>query len=333
MSSVSSNEENEHKEDVLEPELMICDAHHHLMNHPAYMYSLNDFQRDLATGHHVTSTVFVEASCHYRNSGPEHFRPVGETEFARGVQEQTQNAGTQVAQAIVAFADLTLADRVAAVLDAHLEASAGTLKGIRQNATRDACPELHSGYDLPGPELYERSDFRAGAAELARRNLTLDTWQYFHQLPALISLAGACPDLRMVVDHVGGIVGVGPYASGRDEIMNAWRGYMTELAGLPNVWVKLGGLGMHGNGLISQDRTAPPSSAELAAAWSPYLEFCIEAFGADRCMFESNFPIDLQSCSYRTLWNAFKRVADGASVDEKTLLFHDTAARFYGIEA
>jgi predicted TIM-barrel fold metal-dependent hydrolase len=203
------------------------------------------------------------------------------------------------------------------------------LRGVRQNATRDASSLLHSGYHEPGPELYERADFRAGAAELAKRGLSFDGWQFYHQLPALAALARAVPDMRIIVDHCGGIVGVGPYAGRRDEIFAVWRRNVEELARLPNVWIKLGGLGM---GISGFEALGPkPGSVAIAAAFQPYMEVCIEAFGPARSMFESNFPVDRHLSSYRTLWNALKRVAAGASNDEKTLLFHDSASRCYNL--
>jgi predicted TIM-barrel fold metal-dependent hydrolase len=299
------------------------------MNHPGYEYSLADFQQDLGDGHRVTSSVLVEAGAFFRSTGPEHLRPVGEVEFARDLQRQTKGMPTAVAKGIVAYADLTRGDQVGELLDAHLEASGGTLRGVRQNGTRDDSPLLHSGYHEPGPELYERADFRAGAAELAKRGLAFDGWQFYHQLPALAALARAIPDLRIVVDHCGGIVGVGPYAGRRDEIFAVWRRNIEELARLPNVWVKLGGLGM---GISGFEALGPrPGSAAIAAAFKPYMELCIEAFGPARSMFESNFPVDRHLSSYRTLWNALKRVAAGASADEKALLFHGSANRCYNL--
>jgi predicted TIM-barrel fold metal-dependent hydrolase len=316
-------------EEVLEPDLRICDPHHHLMDYPGWEYGLAEFQRDLASGHRVTSTVFVESGCFYRSSGPKHLRSVGEIEFARRALLETRGRDTEVARAIVGFADLTQGASLGELLDAQLEAAGGALKGVRPGASRDPTGTLHARYLESGPELYERADFRAGVAELVRRDLSLDTWQYFYQLPALIALAQNFPDLRIVVDHVGGIVGVGPYANKREEMLASWRASIAELARLPNVWVKLGGLGMDNCGFDFHTRHAPAGSEEIAAAWAPYMLTCIEAFEPERCMFESNFPVDRPSCSYRTLWNALKRVAQGASAHEKALLFHDTAARFY----
>jgi predicted TIM-barrel fold metal-dependent hydrolase len=329
MSSVSESAAQGVVEDVIEPALEICDPHHHIMNHPGYEYSLADFQQDLSDGHRVTSSVLVEAGAFFRTTGPDHLRPVGEVEFARDLQRQTEGKPTAVAKAIVAYADLTRGDQLAELLDAHLAASGGTLRGVRQNATRDASPLLHSGYHEPGPELYERADFRAGAAELAKRGLSFDAWQFYHQLPAVAALARAVPDLRIVIDHCGGIVGVGPYAGRRDEIFAAWRRDIEELARLPNVWIKLGGLGMGISGFEALG--ARPGSAAIASAFKPYMELCIEAFGPARAMFESNFPVDRHLSSYRTLWNALKRVAAGASQDEKALLFHGSASRCYNL--
>lgn len=317
-------------EEVIEPDLEICDPHHHIMDHAAWSYSLADLQRDLGDGHRVTSTVFVEAGSFYRKDGPDHLRPAGEIEMARAAQQKTRGSGCQVAAAMVAHADLTAGGELIALLDLYAEAGGGSVRGVRQSATRDASRELHSSYHGAGPELYERDDFRAGIGELIKRNLSLDTWQYYHQLPALIDLARAFPELRILVDHVGGIVGLGPYAGRQDEIFSIWRGHVRALAELPNTWVKLGGLGMATSGF---DYGGPaPGSETVAAIWKPYIEVCVEAFGASRSMFESNFPIDGQSCSYRTLWNALKRLAEGASKEEKAQLFRDTARRFYRID-
>jgi predicted TIM-barrel fold metal-dependent hydrolase len=316
-------------EEVIEPDLEICDPHHHLMDHPAWTYSLSDLQRDLGGGHRVTSTVFVEAGAHYREDGPEHLRPVGEIAMARDAQAQTRDAACRVGEAMVAHADMTSGAELIELLDAYAEASGDTVRGVRQSATRDASPELHSSYHDTGPELYERADFRAGIGELVTRGLSLDTWQYYHQLPALIDLARAFPDLRILVDHVGGVAGLGPYAGRHDEIFPVWRGHIRALAELPNVWMKLGGLGMSTSGFDYGG--AAPNSATVAAVWRPYIATCLEAFGPERSMFESNFPIDRHACSYRTLWNALKRLAAGASAEEKALLFRDTARRFYGM--
>lgn len=277
--------------------------------------------------------MLVEAWAFYRPSGPEHLRSAGETENARQIQLKTLDGPTQVARGIVAHVDLTQGRYVDEALDEHLEVSGGTLKGIRHLAARDASASIRSVYLHDGPELYDRPEFRDGLAALTRRGLSLDTYQFFHQLPALYSLARCFPDARIVIDHVGGILGVGPYQGAGDTVFDIWRRNMGELAACDNVWVKLGGLGMPGSGIGIPSTGAPDASAALAAGWRPYLETCIALFGTARCMFESNFPVDRATCSYSVLWNALKRIAAGASDDEKARLFHGSATEFYMLES
>jgi L-fuconolactonase len=315
-------------EAILEPDLEICDPHHHLMDHAGWRYTAEDYLRDTTDGHRVTSTVFVEASLAYRETGSEHLRSVGEIEFVRQVQQETRDAATWIGRGIVGYVDLAEGARTAEALDAQIEASGGTLKGIRHDGSWDEIGVLHTRYAKSGPDLYARAEFKAGVDALTSRGLSVDTWQYFYQLPALASLARVCPDARIMIDHVGGVVGIGPYRE-RNEIFRTWRRHIRALAQYPNLSIKLGGLGMEISGFDFPDRRVPASSKEIAQAWRPYIETCIEAFGAERCMFESNFPIDRPSCSYRTLWNAFKRIAAKATPAEKALLFRDTAVTFY----
>jgi predicted TIM-barrel fold metal-dependent hydrolase len=246
-----------------------------------------------------------------------------------GIRREHPHAGQRIATAIVGYADLTRPREAAELLDAEIEAAGGAFRGVRQGATWDDHGFLHTRTRTFGPDLYGRADFREGLLELAGRGLSFDAWQFYYQLPALTELAHAVPQAGIVVNHTGGVVGVGPYAGRRDEIFAAWRDNVRALAECPNVSMKLGGLGMKNAGFDFPDRATPASSEALAQAWRPYIETCIEAFGAERCMFESNFPIDQTSCSYRTLWNAFKRIAGQASATEKAWLFHDAASRFY----
>jgi L-fuconolactonase len=149
----------------------------------------------------------------------------------------------------------------------------------------------------------------------------------------LSDLLRANPDQKVVLNHLGGPLGVGPYEAHRAEVFAQWATSITELAKNPNLFVKLGGLAMNVNGFGYHHQALPPGSGEMATAWRPYMETAIDAFGAARCMFESNFPVDKGMCAYPVLWNAFKRIAAGCSDDEKADLFHRTAARFYGLAA
>jgi L-fuconolactonase len=322
-------------EDVLEPELPICDPHHHLWDHPAHRYLLDELLADTGSGHRVAATVFVECMSMHRASGPAALRPVGETEFVNGVAAMSASGrygATRVAAGIVGFADLTLGDRVGAVLDAHLAASA-RFRGIRHAAGWDASDEVRDSHTNPPRGLLGDARFRRGFAELAKRGLTFDAWLYHPQLPELTELAKAFPDTTIVLDHFGGPLGIGPYQGRRAEIFQSWKTALRALAGCPNVVAKLGGLVMALNGFGFHKRERPPGSAELAEATRDWHLHAIDCFGVDRCMFESNFPVDKVSCSYRVLWNSFKRIAAPFSAAEKAALFHDTAARVYRVPA
>ena len=323
-------------EEILEPELPICDPHHHLWDFPTNRYLLPQLLADLQSGHNVQSTVFVECTSFYRASGPEELRVVGETEFVNGVAAMAASGryGPVLAcEGIVSRADLTLGAAAGPVLDAHTRAGNGRFRGIRHAAGWDASDKVRNSHTNPPQNLYAQPNFRLGLKELAKRNLTFEAWQYHPQLPGLIALARAVPEARIVLNHVGGPLGIGPYAGRRDDIFANWSRDIKELASCPNVFVKLGGLGMTICGFEFGKRDMLPGSQELADAWRPYLETCIAAFGPDRGMLESNFPVDGASCSYQALWNAFKRVTRGASAQEKEWLFRKTARTFYRLDA
>lgn len=322
-------------EEILEPDLPICDPHHHLWDYPGSRYLLDELLADLGSGHKVESTVFVECGSFYRAEGPEALRPVGETEFVNGVAAMCASdryGPVRACAGIVGFADLTLGSEVEEVLAAHVVAGGGRFRGVRHAAGWDDSAAVHNSHTNPPEMMYGRADFRAGFARLANFGMSFEAWQFHPQLPELLDLARAFPEQPIVLDHVGGFLGIGPYAGRRDEIFPSWAANIRDLADCPNVVVKLGGLGMSMCGFGYQKREVPPSSAELAKAWAPYVETCIEAFGPERSMFESNFPMDKVSCSYATLWNAFKRLASGASAAEKAQLFRDTARRVYRLD-
>jgi predicted TIM-barrel fold metal-dependent hydrolase len=318
-------------EAVLEPALPICDPHHHLWDHPGRRYLLDELLADTGSGHAVHSTVFVECMSMYRASGLPALRPVGETEFVNGVAAMSASGrygATRVAAGIVGFADLTLGEAVGDVLDAHRAASP-RFRGIRHAAGWDASEAIRNSHTNPPPGLLADAGFRRGFAELARRELTFDAWLYHPQLPELTDLARAFPDTTIVLDHLGGPLGIGPYQGRRAEILAWWQDAIRTLAACRNVVVKLGGLVMPINGFGFHKRAEPPSSQELSAATGDWYRHAIDCFGVDRCMFESNFPVDKVSTSYRTLWNSFKRIAADGSAADKAALFHDTAARVY----
>jgi len=317
-------------EAALDPELPICDPHHHLWIYPDNRYLLAEFLADAAGGHRIERTVHVECAMFYREGGAEELRPVGETERVHQLTEATQATATRVAAGIVGLADLRLGAAVRPVLEAHRAASP-RFRGVRFGTARDDAGQLHPSHTRPAPQLMQQPDFRAGLRCVAEAGLVFDAWMYFGQLPELHDMARALPELCIVLDHAGGPVGIGAYAGRRQEVFDAWHAHMRSLAELPNVMVKLGGLTMTMAGFGWHKLPGPPSSTTLAEAMRPYFLSCIELFGVQRCMFESNFPMDRVSCSYTVLWNAFKRVTEGFSDDERRALFHDNAVRAYAL--
>jgi L-fuconolactonase len=320
-------------EPVLDPDLPIVDPHHHLWQRGDHRYLLDELLADLNTGHNVVATVFLECHSMYRADGPPEMRPVGETEFVAGIAAMSASGNyppqTQVAAGIVGAADLTLGDRVEPVLLAQLRAGGGRFRGIRHSAGYDADPVIgNSGADMR-PHLYARPDFRAGLARLSALGLSFDAWLYHPQLADVIDLARAFPATPFIMGHVGGFLGYGPYSGRREEEFAAWKRSMAELAACPNVVVKLGGMVNRGAAFDFHTAPHPPTSELIATAWRPFVETCIDLFGARRCMFESNFPVDKMAIGYAALWNAFKRIAAGASSDEKRALFAGTASRAY----
>ena len=323
-------------ETALDPDLPIVDPHHHLWDRPRFPYTVADLSDDIGArdqgGHNVVATVFVECRAMYRANGDKAMRVVGETEFVVGqaaMAESGYYGAAHACAAIVGHIDLTIGDAAGAVADAHLAAGGGRFRGIRHASAHDASPDIRTTSTLPPAGLLADSAFRKGFAHLGKRDLSFDAWLYHPQIGELAALASAFPDTTIILDHCGGPLGVGPYS--REGIFEGWRASIRDIARRPNVVVKLGGLSMAVNGYDFHEHDDPPTSQTLASAWKPWFETCIEAFGAERCMFESNFPVDKGSCSYNVLWNAFKRVAAGASAGERAALFHDTAARVYRI--
>jgi L-fuconolactonase len=324
------------QEEILEPDLPIVDPHHHLVDRAnTGRYLLPELLADTGSGHNITATVYLEWLSMYRADGPVPLRPVGEVEFANGVAAVAASGTygkTQVCAGIVAYADLMLGAQVEEVLEAMILAGGGRFRGIRY-ITASHPDEAARGSSVNRPAgLLMNAKVREGFARLHPLGLSFDAWMYFTQLGELVDLARAFPETPIVLDHVGGPIGIGPYAGKRDEVFAAWKRSIGELARCPNVHVKLGGLGMRLFGFDVHTGALPPSSEQLATLWRPYIETCIEAFGAERAMFESNFPVDKGSGSYHAFWNAFKRIAAGCSAAEKTALFSGTASRFYRLD-
>ncbi len=340
-------------EPVLEPDLPIVDPHHHLWDRGPLLdqipmsgwgkvaresprYLLDELLADLKGGHNVRATVYMECGSFYRADGPPELRSVGETEFANGVAAMSASGvygDVRVCEGIIANADLTRAEAVPSILEAHAAAGGGRFRGIRQIASYDPDPDVLGVVNVPAPGLYTSDPFVAGFEWIERLRLSFDAWVVEPQLPDIVILARRFPGTSIVLNHVGTPLGVASYQGRRDERFSIWRENIRRLAELPNVTVKLGGLGMdfcHFPSFLSEPRA---SSEQLALEWRPYLETCIEAFGAARCMFESNFPADRGAGSYRVIWNAFKRIAAGASDDEKAALFRETATGVYRLSS
>ena len=316
-------------EDAIEPDLPVCDPHHHLWDRPDYRYVLEDWIQDAGSGHNIVQTVFLECSAMYRKDGPREMQPVGETEFVQEIADRSASGRygmTGVAAGIVGFADLTLGAAVAPVLEAHIAASPNRFRGIRHASAWNSSLGRPSHKNPPEGLLLD-STFREGFACLQNTGLSFDAWFFHTQVADLVDLAGAFPDVSIIMDHIGGPLGTGPYE--REGVFQEWKRGIVQVAGCPNVVVKLGGLGMPLCGFDWHERATPPGSVELADAMGPYTRWCIEQFGVDRCMFESNFPVDKVSYSYTVLWNAFKRITEDLSPEDRAALFHDTAVRVY----
>jgi L-fuconolactonase len=324
------------QEPTLEPEIPICDPHHHFWDLrperiPYQRYLLHELVADVQCGHNVRSTVFIETRAMYRPDGPVELRPVGEVEFVQGLAAASASGlygPCRAAAAIVGHADLKLGDRVKPVLEALQAASPNRFRGIRHTVTWDPHPEI-GNREQEG--VLATDAFRAGARVLARMGLSLDTGLSFPQLPELAAFAKAVPDLTIVLNHLGGLNRSGPYGNRDDEVLPTWRRGIAAVAECPNVRLKLGGIGMPRLGFDWHTRSKPIGSEELAASMAPFMTYCIEQFGPERCMFESNFPPDKVSFSHHILFNAFKRFSKGYSAAERAALFHDTAARAYRI--
>jgi len=320
------------EEDVLEPDLPIVDPHHHLWLRSDYTYLMPELAADLASGHNVISTVFAECHSMYRQDGSETERSLGETEFVTGQAAMSDSGGfgpTRACATMFGNVDMTLRAAVEPLLEKHIAASGGRFRGVRLSTGWDADERIRN----VAPDAGLLIDSRVGEAAtvLARKNLALDCWLYHSQLDEVAQIADAHPDLTIILNHVGSPILGGPYRGKTDEVFEDWRTRIQRVAERQNVTVKLGALPIRMPG-FEGDRSLPPGSEEVAEAWRPWIETCIDAFGASRAMFESNFPVQKRWCSYQVCWNAFKRLAKSASPEEKLDLFAGTASRAYRID-
>ncbi|MDF1720085.1 MAG: amidohydrolase family protein [Minwuia sp.] len=328
-------------EEIIEPDRPIIDPHHHLWDRPAVRalpgnrYLLDELLADTSSGHNIVATVFIECGVMYRAAGPEALRPVGETEFVNGVAAMSASGNygpIRACAGIVSLADLNLGKAVDEVLEAHQKAAPARFRGIRHAAGFDPDDNVRNSHTNPFPGMLSDPTFREGFACLAPRGLTFEAWAYHHQVPEVTALARAFPQTTIIADHFIGPVGIGPYEGKREEIFEVWKKDFAELAACPNVVAKLGGINMSINGFGWHQRAMPPTAQELVAATGDWYAHAIDCFGPDRCMFESNFPVDKLSVSYPVLWNAFKLIAAAYSETERQSLFHDTAKRTYRLD-
>jgi predicted TIM-barrel fold metal-dependent hydrolase len=318
------------REEIIEPELPIVDPHHHLWSRAGSVYLLPELIADLSSGHNIRATVFEECGSMYRADGPEELRSLGETEFVTGVAAMSASGGFGPARACAAMVgnvNLLLGSRVEPIFEAHRVASGGRFHAIRFSTAWDADERVHK--TVPRPRMLADPDFHEGFQYLARFGLAFDAWVYHPQLGEVAALAAVFPDTPIVLNHFGSPILGGPNTGRAAEVFDEWRAGMTALARHDNVHVKLGALPVRRPGTARGTGAPPLSSEEIAAAWRPFFEVCVEQFGARRCMFESNFPVQKRWCSYAVFWNACKRLAAGASPDEKSALFSRTAARVY----
>jgi predicted TIM-barrel fold metal-dependent hydrolase len=319
-------------EEIIEPGLPIVDPHHHLWDRPGYRYLFPELLADVGSGHNIRATCYEQAREMYRADGPDELKSLGETEFVSGVSAMSASGkmdrrGASPASSASSICGSARAPRASSSVTSRF--SDGRVRGIRNGSTWSDDPMLKTFTAGGPPGLLLDKSFREGFANLAPLGLTFDGWMFQTQLKDLADLARTFPETTVVLNHCGGPLAVGPYAGKREEAFTEWRDRIREVASFPNTYVKLGGLGMRPIGYTFFDNDQPPSSQDLEKAWRPYIETCITAFGTQRSMFESNFPVDKGTCSYQVLWNAFKRIAAGYSADEKTALFSGAASKAY----
>jgi len=322
-------------ESPVDPHRPIIDPHHHLWPEPgALLYGPSHLAADTGAGHNIVATLFMECHAAHHRDGAKHLRPIGETEFVAASADwlTAEHPDAPPIAGIIGTADLADGEHLDEVLDAHIEAAGGRFRGIRDALARATEPEVMMIAGMNPAGKYAGTDFRAGVRRLGERSLTYDSWHYHHQNHEFLELARAVPETTMVLDHFGTPCGVGQYEGHRDEIFDAWKDDITALATCENVVAKIGGLAMPDNGFGFHTSERPPTSDELVDAQGRYYLHTIEAFGAERCMFESNFPVDRFSLSYTVFWNAAQKMVADFSETEQTALFSGTAARVYSIE-
>lgn len=317
---------NQVVEDIIEPDLPIIDAHHHLWMRSPPPYLALEYFDDISTGHNIVASVFAQCHSMYRQQGPEAMKPVGESEFVSGVGAMSDSGAfgdVQICKVMFGDMDFTLGADVEPVLEAHEIASGGRFRGVRVAATY--YPDFHGMVE--DADYLQQKQIRAAIKCLSKRGHSLDCWVYHTQLEDVAELAAAFPDLTIILNHFGVPILGGPFKGKTDEVFSVWRAGIEKVAAFENVVFKLGALPIR-----RESRDLPPSSDEIVASWKNWTEVAIDNFTPARCMFESNFPVDKRHCSYPVLWNAMKKLASGCSADEKADLFAGTAQRAYRID-
>jgi len=319
-------------EPIIDADRPIIDPHHHLWRHPKKPYLLEQLWSDTGSGHNIQATMFMECGAEYRKDGPEHLRSVGETEFVKAITDEaaTEPEKSQIA-VIIAAADLR-DEKLDETLDAHKGAAGGRFRGIRHRAPYDPLIEDPHSKRQSIPDLYTQPAFLEGLMHLGKRGLTFDFWVYHVQIPDVTAAARAAPDTTIILDHFGGPLGIGPYEGRHDDYFDEWKMHIADLAKCPNVHAKIGGMAMAINGFGWDKQSRPATSDEFVEAQREWYTHAIDCFGPERCMFESNFPMDRQSISYPVLWNAFKKIAAPYSEAEKDAMFQGTAKWVYALD-
>jgi L-fuconolactonase len=320
-------------EPILDPDIPIIDSAHHLFDRPSLRYMFDDYLADARAGHRIVASMYVETLAFTRPDGQELLRPLGEVEFANGVGAMGASGvygDCRVAAAIVGFADFRFGDQIAELLDRAMAIAPERFRGVRQIAIEHPSKAMLRYVTNPPPAgLMHHPGFRSAFRHLAPRGLTFDAAVFHNQLCDVAELADAFPDTTIVLNHLGQIMALDLDAQSRATLFREWCAAQRDVARRPNVVCKIGGLGLPFWGFGFENRTDPVGYLELADAWRPYVETTIEAFGADRCMMESNYPPDGRSCGFVPLWNALKHVVRAASPKDKAAMFHDVAARVY----
>lgn len=317
-------------EEIVLPHLPVVDSHMHLWDRIGFDYFASEFLADVADGHDVRSSVYVECGMAYDAFSPDPMLAVDETRYAVKQAALGQGHTHKLAEGILGAANLLLGDEIQPVLEAHVEAAQGRFRGVRFRVAFDADPE--AGYHESGylnENVLHRPELLASARILARMGLTLELWGFHPQLADVKAFARKVPEVQIVLNHVGGPLGVGRYADMRKQVFAEWSQGMRALADEANVMVKLSGLGISRLGLRQAGGQAHTTSDQLVAAWGPFVRHCVETFGPDRSIFGSNFPVDRATASYRTLLNAYKKMLLDLSDDELRAVFAENARRTY----